>query len=176
VPRATSIARRYADAYFALAREAGDIEGWGRQLKGVTETLSRDDVLNALVNPRLSTAERTKIALDLLEGVSEPARNLARLLVERRRIALLPEILEHYQRLADRAAGVVRAEVTTAVEIDDRARKAIARALEERFGSKVNTELRTDPSILGGMVVRIGDRVIDDSVRTHLQQLQASLA
>ncbi len=176
MPQSTSIARRYAEAYFALAQEAGDIDGWGKELVRAAETVGRDDVVSALNNPRLSAAQRVKLALDLLDGVAQPAKNLARLLVERRRIGLWPQVVEHYQRLADRASGVVRAEVTTAVEVDDRVKREIARALEEKLGTPVKTEIRQDPSILGGMVVRIGEHVIDDSVRTHLQQLQASLA
>jgi F-type H+-transporting ATPase subunit delta len=176
VPAPVAIARRYAEAYFDLAREAGDIDGWGRDLARAAEILSDPQVFPVLRNPRLTAAERVSIALDVLQDVAEPTRNLARVLVERGRAELLPAVSEQYRRLADRASGVVRAEVTTAVEVDERTERQIARALEERLGASVKTEVRTDPSILGGMVVRIGDRVIDDSVRTHLQQLQASLA
>ena len=176
MPQSSVVARRYAEAYFSLAREAGDIDGWGRELAAVAETLGRGEVLSALTNPRLSSAERSKLAMDLLDGVEVPARNLARLLVERRRASLLPLVLEHYRRLRDRASGVMRAEVTTAVTVDEATTSAITRALEEKFGTSVRTEVRTDPTILGGLVVRVGERVIDDSVRTHLQQLRAALA
>lgn len=172
----TGIARRYADAYFTLAREAGEIDPWGQDLGRVAEALTNSEVASALNNPRLPIADRSRIAMALLEGVPDHARNLARLLVERGRAAILPQVAEHYQRLADRASGVVRAEVITAVEVDDKLKQQIAKTLERKLGTSVETEVRQDPSILGGMVVRVGDRVIDDSVRTHLQQLQASLA
>ena len=176
MPVSTSIARRYADAYFTLARDAGEIDAWGRDLSHVAEALTNAEVASALANPRLSIAERSRLAMDLLKGVPDHARNLARLLVERSRTDVLPQVVEHYQRLADRASGLVRAEVITAVELDDKLKRQIASTLERKLGTSVKTEVRQDPSILGGMVVRIGDRVIDDSVRTHLQQLQASLA
>ena len=174
--RSSSIARRYAEAYFQLAEDAGDVEGWRRELGSVTEGLTADRVAATLVNPRLSIAERMRLGLELLDGVSPQARNLARLLIERSRTALLPEILDHYDQLVDAAAGVVRAEVVTAVPVDARTEKRIADSLTSALGSGVETVVRTDPSIGGGLVIRIGDRVIDDSVRTHLQQLQAALA
>ncbi|TMB90463.1 MAG: F0F1 ATP synthase subunit delta [Chloroflexi bacterium] len=176
VARVSSIARRYAEAYFALAREAGDVAGRRPELQAVAAAFAREDIVRALENPKLSLVERVKLGLNLLEGVATPARNLARLLIERRRVRVAGEILAHFDVLADRAAGVVRAEVLTAIAIDDRMRDRIARTLEDRVGGKVHTTVRQDPGIVGGLVIRIGDRVIDDSVRTHLQQLQTALA
>jgi F-type H+-transporting ATPase subunit delta len=176
VTRASSIARRYAEAYFELAQQAGDVAGWRAELAAVAEALGNQEVAQALSNPRLTLAERVRLGLQLLDGVSTPARNLARLLIERRRIGLTGEILAHYDVLADQASGVVRAEVVTALRVDAQLEREIADALSTRLGKQVQTVVRTDPSIIGGLVVRIGDRVIDDSVRTHLQQLQAALA
>jgi F-type H+-transporting ATPase subunit delta len=171
----SAIARRYASAYFELAREQNAVEERGDDLARAVETLSNPEVVAALGNPRLDITDRVRLALDLIDGLGEPVRNLVRLLVERNRIAALPGVLEQYRILADRAAGVVRAEVTTAVPVSDAQREAIIDALRKRFGDKVQVEVRTDPSIIGGLVVRVGDRVIDNSLRTHLQQLQASL-
>ncbi|HKR98918.1 MAG TPA: F0F1 ATP synthase subunit delta [Candidatus Dormibacteraeota bacterium] len=172
----TAVARRYADAYFALAREGKDIDGWGKALRRSAEVLGNDEVTAALSNPRLNNSERARITLDLLRDEPAHVRNLARLLVERGRLAALPFIVDRYQQLADRASGVFRAEVTTAVEPSAGVKKQIAEMLEKQLGTSVTTEVKADPSILGGLVIRIGDRVIDDSVRTHLQQLQAALA
>ena len=174
--RVTGIARRYAQAYFELADEAGDVAGWRAQLAAVGEVLGNDEVARALRSPRLQLSRRVGLGLDLLDGASAPARNLARLLIERRRVARVGEILAAYDELADRHAGVLRAEVVTATPVDERVAQRIAAALSQRFGRSVESTLRHDPSIIGGLVVRLGDRVIDDSVRTHLQQLQAALA
>ena len=174
--RASSAARRYAEAYFWLAREAGDIAAWREQLSHVAGALTPEKIIVALENPKLALARRVRLGLDLLEGVSTPARNLARLLVERRRVAILLEILAHFDTLADRESGVVRAEVTAAVPVGDAQRTAIEHALRQRLGGNVRTAVVEDPTIVGGLVIRIGDRVIDDSVRSHLQQLQAALA
>ena len=174
--RASILARRYAEAYFALAQEAGDIGGWREQLAGVAETLGDPAVGDALANPKTSLAERVRQGMQLLEGVSPEARNLARLLVERRRVGIVREILSHYDALTDKASGIVRVEVTTAVPADGALEQRIRDALSKQLGSDVQTIVRSDPSIVGGLVIRIGDRVIDDSLRTHLQQLQAALA
>ena len=174
--RSSIVSRRYAEAYFALAKDAADIAGWRNELGAVVDVFSHDEVGRAVVNPRLPLSQRVRLGLDLLDGASSPARNLARLLIERRRVPLLPEILAHYDLLADRDSGVVRAEVTTAVPLDERTEREISSALSDRLGGSVQITLREDPAIIGGLVIRIGDRVLDDSVRTHLQQLQAALA
>jgi F-type H+-transporting ATPase subunit delta len=176
VVRASILARRYAEAYFSLAQEAGDIAGWREQLAGVNEALGDPAVSDALANPKTSLSERVRQGLQLLDGVSPEARNLARLLIERRRIGIVGEILAHYDALTDRASGIVRVEVTTAVQADAALEQRIRDSLSKQLGSDVQTTVRSDPSIVGGLVIRIGDRVIDDSLRTHLQQLQAALA
>jgi len=170
------LSRRYAEAYFELARDAGQIPEWREGLAAAAAALSQPEVAMSLENPRLSPKQRTQLAMELLTGAPEQLRNLVRLLVDRRRVRLLPEVLAHYDVLADRESGVVRAEVTTAVPVDERLRAAIAKALSQRFGKEVQTQVHQDPAIVGGLVVRIGDRVIDDSVRTRLQQLQAALS
>ncbi|MFN2451452.1 MAG: F0F1 ATP synthase subunit delta [Candidatus Dormibacteria bacterium] len=172
----STIARRYAEAYFGLAEQSGDLVGWREGLARAVEIFDRPDAALLLNNPRLSLAERIRFALDVLEGSAEPARNLIRLLVERRRMRILRGVLEHYDLLVDRASGVVRAEVTTAFPADAALRKSITASLRERLGADVQTTIHQDPALIGGLIIRVGDRVIDGSVRTRLQQLQAALA
>jgi F-type H+-transporting ATPase subunit delta len=174
--RASILARRYAEAYFALAQDASDITGWREQLAALAETLGDAAVADALANPKTSLSERVRLGLHLLDGASPQARNLARLLIERRRVGIVREILSHYDALGDKASGVVRVEVTTAIPADAALEQRIRDSLSKQLGSDVQTTVRTDPAIVGGLVIRIGDRVIDDSLRTHLQQLQAALA
>jgi F-type H+-transporting ATPase subunit delta len=170
-----AIARRYAQAYFDLAQAAGAVDAWGSELSRVAEALSDDEVARALDNPRLRVTQRAELAAALLEGTRKEAGNLVRLLVERNRGAALPQVVAHYQRLADRASGVTRAEVTTAVPVDDATAARIRHTLSDRIGGAVETTVAQDPEILGGLVIRIGDRVIDGSVRTRLQQLRTAL-
>ncbi len=172
---ASTIGRRYAEAYFDLARKAGKIPQWRDDLARAAETLANPEVADALANPRLTLGERTRLALDLLDGIGEPARNLVRLLIERRRAGVLGELLEAYDDLTDRDSGLIRADVTTAVPVDAELKKRIARLLGDKLGATVQTEVHQDPDILGGLVIRIGDRVIDNSVRTRLEQLRTAL-
>ena len=172
---ASSIGRRYAQAYFDLAREEGRIAQWREDLLRAVETLSNREVAAALANPRLTLTERTRLALDVLTGVGEPARNLVRLLIERGRLNVLDDLVETYDDLSDRESGVVRANVTTAVPVDDALKTRIGRTLSEKLGAAVQTEVHQDPTILGGLIIRVGDRVIDSSLRTRLAQLRTAL-
>jgi F-type H+-transporting ATPase subunit delta len=172
---ASSIGRRYAQAYFDLAKRAKKIPERRADLMRAVETLAHPDVTAALANPRLTLSERTRLALDLLEGVDDAARNLVRLLIERGRTAVLGELLATYDALTDRDSGVVRADVVTALPVDAALKRRIGSALGEKLGASVQTEVRQDPEILGGLVIRIGDHVIDNSLRTRLQQLQSAL-
>jgi F-type H+-transporting ATPase subunit delta len=172
---ASSIGRRYAQAYFDLARNEGKIGERRTDLARAVETLSNPEVANALANPRLTRAERTRLALEMLDGVAEPARNLVRLLMERGRLGVLGELLETYDRLTDRHSGVIRAEVIAAIPVDDDLKTRVTKVLGEKLGAAVQTQVRQDPTILGGLIIRIGDRVIDNSVRARLEQLRAAL-
>ncbi|HEX4578684.1 MAG TPA: F0F1 ATP synthase subunit delta [Candidatus Dormibacteraeota bacterium] len=172
---ASSIGRRYAQAYFDLARTAGKIPEWREDLVRSVDILSNPEVAAALANPRLTLSDRTRLAIEVLEGVGEPARNLVRLLIERGRLGVLADLVETYDVLTDRDSGVIRATVTTAVAADDDLSTRISTALSEKLGAAVQTEVHQDPSILGGLVIRIGDRVIDNSLRTRLQQLRTAL-
>ena len=172
---ANPIARRYAKAYFALAQEAGAIGAWREDLQHAVTALMADDVTEALSNP--AVRRRSGEAIDqFLAGVSLPARNTVRLLIERGRQGLLGDVLTEYDRLADADSGVVRAEVITATPVGEATESVIQRTLRASLGADVQVSIRQDRSIIGGLVIHIGDRVIDNSVRTHLQQLQASLA
>jgi F-type H+-transporting ATPase subunit delta len=170
------IARRYAEAYFKLAREAGTIDAWGDDLTRATEMLEQPAVAEALRNPRVALHDRVKLILDLTDGLEQQTRNLVRLLVERGRSGILGEVLERYRLLADEASGLTRVEVTSAVPLDQSFEQSIRTTLAQRLGGRVHTTVRQDPSIIGGLIIRIGDRVIDSSLRTRLQQLRAALA
>jgi F-type H+-transporting ATPase subunit delta len=172
----TVVARRYAAAYFSLARDAGKIADWRRDLAEAVAVATDLKVAAALRNPRIPREQRMHSLLSLLEDVASPARNLMRLLFERGRLGIAADVLAEYDRLADRASGVVRAQVVTAVPVDASLRQRIAKELSEKLGGDVQTTVEQDEAIIGGLVVRIGDRVIDSSLRTRLQKLQAALA
>jgi len=173
---ANPIAHRYAQAYFDLAQQLGEIPKWRDELARAIETVDTPEVQRLLSSPRLKRAQRERSVAELLDGVARPTVNLMRLLVGRNRIGLVHQILDDYNRLADIAAGITRAEVTTAVPVSDDVEEDIRKKLQQKLGSSLEVSVKQDPSIVGGLVVRIGDRVIDNSLRTHLAQLRTAVA
>ena len=169
-------ALRYAQAYFDVAAEERRVDGLRAGLATAAARLGAEEVRGIFSNPRVDRTQRAAVAESLLEGADAAARNLVRLLVDRGRIDLLPRILEQFDRLADRASGRIRAEVTSAVALDHAQERRLRDELARHLGGEVQTTVRQDPSIIGGLVVRIGDRVIDSSVRTRLRELQGALA
>jgi len=168
-------ARRYAEAVFQIARDQGTIDQWRAEVQTVGSVFADPEVLGLLENANVPHQAREDVLNHTLEGISPLALNFARLLVQRRRVALAPQVAEVFRELADAYVGVAHAEVTTAVDVDDSERRLIAERLSQLTGKHVDVQTCTDPTILGGMVARIGDRLIDGSVRTRLQMLRRRL-
>jgi F-type H+-transporting ATPase subunit delta len=173
---ASAIAHRYAEACYAVARERVSVEPVGAELERARDLLGDARVRAVMANPRVSIAERSDALAGLLQGLSAPARNLVLLLVAHGRFQLLGEVVAEYRRMADAASGVLRIGVRSAVRLDRSASRQIEAVLAIRFGQPVRIDALHDPGIIGGLVIAMGDRVIDMSVRSHLQQLQAALA
>ena len=171
---ATAAARRYARAIFELAHDEGNVEAWGRRLAQVREVLSDPEVARVLTNPTIATEQRMALVSDLFDGGE--ATNLAKLLIESDRVRDVEAIDEEFQRLADEAAGRVRATVTTAVELSSQDRDRVAEELSKRLGKEIHLDVLVDPGILGGLKLQYGDRLVDASVATRLQQLRRRLA
>ncbi len=172
---ATASARRYARAVFELAQQDGDLAAWGRRLAELEELLSDREVASVLTNPTLDVERRMEL-VTALPGIDAEATNLAKLLIESDRVLEIANIAAEYGRLADAAAGRVRATVTTAVELGPRERDRVAEELSRRLGQEVRLDVVVDPRILGGIKLQYGDRLVDASVATKLQQLRRRLA
>lgn len=176
---ASARARRYARAIYELAQEKGgsETETWLERLDAVRAVLTDRAALEVFSSPAVPSSRRVELMGELrTEGMGEGGLNLARLLVAAGRPALIDEIIEEYRTLADKAAGRVRATATTAVELDSADHHRITRDLSASLGKEVRLEVRVDPAIVGGMVLQVGDRLIDASVATRLQQLRRRLA
>jgi len=172
----TIVARRYAEAYFQVAQEVGRVDAWGDDLARAADMLQHPAVAEAMRNPRVPLHDRVRLVMDLTDGLAQSTRNLVRLLVERGRGDIIGLVLERYRVLADVASGLTRVEVTAAVPLDQALESSVRDTLSRQLGGRIHTTVRQDPSILGGLIIRIGDRVIDGSLRTRLQQLRAALA
>lgn len=173
---ATAAARRYAKAVFELAEQEGQVDAWGRRLAAVRESMSDPLVAEVLTNPTIATEERMALISAAPHVFDPETTNLAKLLIESSRVRDIGEIEQEFQRLADEAAGRVRATVTTAVELTAKDRDRVEDELSKRLGKEIRMELVVDPRILGGLKLQYGDRLVDASVSTRLQQLRRRLA
>jgi F-type H+-transporting ATPase subunit delta len=174
---AGAAARRYARAIFELAKEEGLVDRWAERLEAVRDVLGRPEVASVLANPTIDVRRREEAAASLLQArAGREVLNLARLLVGANRVGEVDGIIEQYRLLADEEAGRVRATATTAVPLTPSDADKLEQNLSRQLGRQVRLENRVDRAIIGGLVLRMGDRVIDASVATRLQQLRHQLA
>ena len=168
-------AKRYAQAVFDIARERDELDRWAGDLQVITDLVAQSGVLDVLANSRVPSDTKERLLRAGLADLSPLALNLAHLLVEKGRIALAEQVQAEYQRLLDEHRGVAQATVVTAVSLSEDERRAVAQRLQELTGKEIVLETQVDPEILGGLVARIGDRVIDGSTRGRLLALRQSL-
>jgi F-type H+-transporting ATPase subunit delta len=173
---ATAAARRYARAVFELAQQDGQVAEWAQRVEKVSDLLSNPEVSAVVTNPTIAVGERMALISSAPHELDPEATNFARLLIESNRVLDVNGIAEEYGRLVDQAVGRVRATVTTAVELTAADRDRVAGELSKRLGKEVRMDVVVDPRILGGMKLQYGDRLVDASVSTKLQQLRRRLA
>ncbi len=172
-----SAPRRYAEAAFQIGERDGSIETWRRDLDQAATTLGDSaELLAVLANPAVPLDQRRTVAERVLASLSQPARNLVLLLVQRGRIEQLPRVASEFRRLDDQRQGIVHASATSAAPLTDTEKRALTARLEQMTGGRVALKTDVDESLLGGLVVRVGDRLIDGSVRGRLERLRNQLA
>jgi F-type H+-transporting ATPase subunit delta len=176
--REESVARNYAQALLALAEKAKDPAGWGAMIVDVSAAVRREPTLRRfLESPRVSAAEKNAVlAKAFQDRLPRLLVRFLQLLVANRRQMLIPEIANEYMALLDAVEGRVHAEVTVARAVDAEGEGAIAAQLSRAIGKTVVPHVTVDPAILGGIVVRYGDTLMDGSVRRRLSALRQRLA
>ena len=172
--QALTLARPYARAAFALAKEAGRTAEWSQALAFAAQVSANPQAHALLGHPQLGEAEA--IGLLAPDGAEEAFTRFLGLLVENSRLVLLPEIAGLYEELRAEADRVVKARVTAASELPAAELESIKAALKKRFGRDVEISTAVDASLLGGAVIDAGDVVIDGSLKGKLARLQTSLA
>ncbi len=169
-------ARRYAEAAYLIARQDGKEDAWSGGLAAMAALLGDQQAQAVFVSTRVPAVEKLQMIEKALAGVDPLVLNLARLLLRRGRTSLAPQIGEAFQELIDRARGISHAKVTSAVPLTGDDLSAVERRLREITGGAVLVETQVDGSILGGLIVRIGDRLIDGSTMSRLRALKRQLA
>jgi F-type H+-transporting ATPase subunit delta len=172
---ATAAAKRYARAVFELASEEGHVEEWLRHLTAIKDLMSDPVIAAVLENPTIPAPRRMEL-IAAPRFLDPEATNLARMLIENRHVDQAAGILDEYERLADEAAGRIRATVTTAVELSTDDRQRLGEQLSERLGKEVRLTATVDRRIIGGLKLQYGDHLVDASLATRLQQLRRRLA
>jgi F-type H+-transporting ATPase subunit delta len=175
----TAAARRYARALFSLAGEEGRVEAVRAELAALHRLFAESSELrHAIFRPLHPVAERRAVLRDLCTrlGSSRTVANFFGFLVDRRRLIDFDAIYAEFDRLADEAAGRLRARVVSATRLRDDQRERLRRALAARTGKQIELEEHVDAALLGGAVATVGGVVFDGSLRTQLAQLHGSLS
>ena len=168
--------RVYANALFEAAQEQGKLEPVGEQLAQLVEA-ERDvpELRELLRNPQLDPRARRAALEDVLGGTEKLLRNFLLVLSDKGRAGQLEEIAAEFERLVAEAAGIVHAELTTAVELSDDEAGKLLQQIEQASGRKVEATRTVDPDLIGGIVLQVGSHRLDASVRGRLDRLRRQL-
>ena len=173
--RDTTIARNYAETLIALAAEHDAVEKWGPRLDLVVAAMSAPTVEAVLMSPRVPRDRKVALLTEALLDYPRPFSLFIAAVIRRGRQMLLGQIADEYHAQVDLKLNRVRAGVTVARDVDALARQVIVERLSQAIGKNVIAGFTTDPGLFGGVVVRIGDRIYDGSVRKRLGALRQAL-
>lgn len=170
-----SAARRYADAAFELGRADHSLDDWERDLGRLAETLRNPELREVLEHPAIAFADKEKVVRRAVPKVGEQPMKLVLLMIRRGRPGAIEPMVARFAERLRRERGITLAEVRTALALDDRERTAITDRLRQLTGDDVEIHEVVDDKLIGGIAVRIGDRLWDASVRGRLERLRARL-
>ncbi len=168
--------KRFAQAAYEVAAAHNALDRWDKDLADAEVVLSNADFAALVEAPQIPLNVKLEGVRTLLRDVSPQVRNFVSLLVAKRHTRRFASIRREFSRLADEKRGVARADVVTAVPLEPDRRRAVEQALAQVVGKKIVMSERIDPAVLGGVLARVGDRLIDGSTRTRLHELRNSLA
>ncbi len=174
----SKVSKRYAKALLGLGQEDGHFEEYGRNLQdfsGFCEV--HKEVLGVVANQIFPVEDRRQILKALLEKstYSDVVKNFFNLLLDKNRIGIIHQITDHYERLTDDISNIARAEIVTPRPLKEDAQNRLEKVLGDLTSKKIKVEVKEDNSLIGGIVVKIGDWVLDGSVKTQLEGLNESL-
>ncbi len=169
-------ARRYAQAAFEIAREKKALDRWQADLTVLAAAAGEPELRAVLESPKVVFEEKAKLLAVRLQGVDQLVLNLGYLLIARHRLGLAPQMVADFKHLVEVERGIRHAVVTTAIPLKPEEQQALSRSLSQIIGGKVVMENRVDEQIIGGLVARIDDKLLDGSTRSRLQALKKNLA
>jgi F-type H+-transporting ATPase subunit delta len=169
------VARRYAEAVFGLAGQQNAYDTWATDLDRLAALLTMTVNEKALTSPAVPVGEKLNVLQAEAPGLQPQTMNLIKLLLHRERLGMLPQIAAAYHELLNRQRGIEVAHVVTAIPLDAQTRSQLVARLTAYSGKQIELEETVDPSILGGVIVRLGDTLLDGSVRGRLEALRRRL-
>ena len=171
------LARVYARSLFEVAREHGKLDELREQLGQFADALNENRELAVFFfSPYFSTKEKQEALGRILDGADESLLNFLSLLIENHRMPVIFRIRQEYERLWEEENRMLPVEVTSAIELDEATTESLGKRIGERTGRKVTLAARVEPDILGGIVVRVGNSILDASIRNRLEQLRRHVA
>ena len=171
-----TLARPYAEAVFKLAQQSGEFARWSEMLAFLDQVMQDPQFAEIAANPRVLRETLQTMLLDIgAEALDEVGKNLVRLLVENRRLPVIPSLFKQYQALKAEHEGVLKVELVSTYAVKPQQKDEVVAALKQRFGKDVEVDVTIDRKLLGGWLIRAGDQVIDLSVRGRLRQLASEL-
>ena len=175
-----SVARRYAGALFALSKKEGGsaIDSRGERLAAIAQAMREEPKLGVILkSPVISIAEKKALLAAILDKLDadQILRNFCNLLADKERLGSLYDIAEWYKILHDETRGILRGRVTTAIKLAPEKQAEMKDALNKKFGKDLELTFHVEPEILGGMVLAVGDRLMDSSLRAQLGALRETL-
>jgi F-type H+-transporting ATPase subunit delta len=170
-----SSSKRYALASFELALERNELERWRESLEKINALTKQEELMALFQNPRLPFETKKSLLQEALGAIHPLTFNLALLLASKGRLRQSGEILQQFNDLLDAHRGLVRARVTTALPLSDEMKTTLSHRLGTMVAHPVVTEGQVDPSIIGGFIARMGDQLIDGSIRQRLEALKKNL-
>lgn len=174
---AITTARPYAQAAFEEAQKLSDLKNWSEMLQSLAEAVTYPEVRTVIGSPRVARAQLGGLLGDLLGGkLNQQQMNFVCVLAENQRLLVLPEIAAIFEALKSEAEKSVDVVVDSAFELSAAQQDKIASSLKKRMGREIKLSCKINKALLGGVVIRAGDKVIDGSARTRLNEMASALA
>ena len=173
--RRETAARRYAEAAFEIGKADGTLEVWERDLATLRTALDDDGLRHLVEHPAVAFPDKERVLRRVVSGVAEEPMRLALLMIRRGRPGAIDAMVDRFGELVRRERGISLAEVRTAQALDETQRAAIEERLTQLTGDRIEMREVVDEALIGGVSVRIGDRLYDASVRSRLERLRARL-
>lgn len=170
-----TIARPYAEAAFKLALEGNALASWAGALARLAVVASTEVARELIGNPQLSNEQVAAVVADTAGQLAPEQKNFVQVLADNERLAVLPEISTLFDALRNAHEGVLDAQIASAYPLDEQQVAGIVAALEQKYGKQIKATVHVDADLIGGVSIRIGDEVIDASVRGKLAQMAGAL-